>query len=291
MTIEALKKRIKTTEDLRGVVSTMKSLSSVSILQYEQANAALEKYRRNLKDAFHALVLCKGLPFFASRGHAKPRYLQILIGSDNGMVGKFNREILEQVKTAAEQQNIPISEILFIVIGKRLVMLSEQKGLNLFAKYASSNSVKTVNAIAETLIIKLNEAIVGRHITNVGIWYHRRRSGKNVQVEHREIIPFDTAAFRQLKNKPWETNNLPMIPLEKEKLFSALVNEYLTIDMMRRLNSSLAAEHYTRMTNMQNAEKNIDETLNKMNLSFQQQRQEDITSELIDVVSGASALK
>ena len=38
MTIEALQKRIKTTEDLRSIVSTMKALSSVSILQYEQAN-------------------------------------------------------------------------------------------------------------------------------------------------------------------------------------------------------------------------------------------------------------
>ena len=45
------------------------------------------------------------------------------------------------------------------------------------------------------------------------------------------------------------------------------------------------------MTNMQNAEKNIDENLEELNLEYQQQRQADITDELIDVISGAEAMK
>ncbi len=45
------------------------------------------------------------------------------------------------------------------------------------------------------------------------------------------------------------------------------------------------------MTNMQNAEKNIDESLEQMNLEYQQERQENITDELIDVISGAEAVK
>ena len=89
MTIEALKKRIKVTEDLREIVGTMKALSSVSILQYEQANTALAQYRRNLQDAFQALIKQGGLPNSDVKAeHGKQ--LVILIGTDNGMVGKFN---------------------------------------------------------------------------------------------------------------------------------------------------------------------------------------------------------
>lgn len=291
MPAEILKRKIKTTEDLRSIVSTMKALSSVSILQYEQANAALEKYRRNLKDAFHALVLRKGVPFVAARKAPKKKYLLILVGTDNGMVGKFNKELLEQAESYLQKQNVPLSEAGFIVIGKRMTMLAERDKLRLFARYAVSNSVKTVVSVAETVMIKLNEVTEKEHITNVSVWYHRRRAGKSVQTECREIIPFDMSGFQRLKNKPWGTNNIPLVPLSKEKLFSALVNEYLTVDMASQLNYSLAAEHYTRMTNMQNAEKNIDENLEKMHNSYQQQRQDEITSELIDVVSGAAALK
>ena len=56
------------------------------------------------------------------------------------------------------------------------------------------------------------------------------------------------------------------------------------------LTFSLAAEHHARMINMQNAEKNIDESLEQMNQEYQQKRQEAITEELIDVVSGSEAI-
>ena len=78
--------------------------------------------------------------------------------------------------------------------------------------------------------------------------------------------------------------------LPARQLLDALIKEYLMIELSAALTYSLAAEHHTRMINMQNAEKNIDESLEKMNLEYQQKRQDAITEELIDVVSGAEAL-
>ena len=69
------------------------------------------------------------------------------------------------------------------------------------------------------------------------------------------------------------------------------MREYLTMVLFSAITMSLSAEHYTRMINMQNAEKNIDERLDEMNLIYQQKRQETITEELIDIVSGAEAMK
>ncbi len=290
MTIEALKKRIKTTQDLREIVGTMKALSSVSILQYEQANQALSKYRNNLKDAFHALVKKDGIPFLANNNRDF-KHMIILIGSDNGMVGKFNKEVIDKVKIDLRKNNISMKDVIFLTIGKRVTMLAEQAKFKLFAKYAISNSVKIVNSIAETVILKLEEAIRKEKINKVTVWYHKRNKSASVSLEKRDILPFDVKAFKRLKDKPWDTNNIPMIPLNKERLFSALVNETLMIAIASQLNYSLAAEHYTRMTNMQNAEKNIDESLELMNLEYQQKRQESITDELIDVISGAEAMQ
>lgn len=290
MSIEALKKRIKVTEDLREIVGTMKSLSSVSILQYEQANAALEKYRRNLKDAFHALMKQGNLPNVYSKPETN-RQLIILIGTDNGMVGKFNKEILDKAKIDLKKQGLSLKNTLFLTIGKRMGGLAGQNNLNVYAKYAIANSVKMVNTIAETVIMKIDEATCKEHINSVSVWYHQRNKNAPVCVQKQQIIPFDFAAYQKLKDKPWGTNNIPMIPIEREKMFAALLNEYLTIALASQLNYSLAAEHYTRMTNMQNAEKNIDESLDQMNLEYQQERQENITDELIDVISGAEAVK
>ncbi len=289
MTIEALQKRIKTTEDLRSIVSTMKALSSVSILQYEQANRVLKKYRENLSDAFQALVLSQGLPEVI-KDKSTPRYLFILIGSDSGLVGKFNREVIEKSENWLKANSININDVWFITIGKRISAIAEQKRLRIFAKYASANSVKTVNSIAETLIIKIDEATTKKRVTNVHILYHKRGKASAVDLEHQTLIPFNYEKMKSLKKKKWPTNNMVQTDLKKEVFFREIINQILAISLISFLNFSLIAEHFVRMTNMQTAEKNIDENLEEMNLAFQQQRQEAITGELIDIIAGYQAI-
>lgn len=289
MTIEALQKRIKTTEDLRGVVSTMKALSSVSILQFEQANNHLKRYRENLSDAFQALALSQGLPDIIKE-KSTPRYLIILIGSDSGMVGKFNKEVLSEAENRLKSQKINIQDVWFITVGKRITALAEQKNLKIFAKYASANSLKIVNSLAETLIIKIDEATRKKHINNVQILYHKRIKSSSVILEHQTLIPFNYEKMKKLREKKWPTNNLVQTDLKKDVFFSEIVNQILCISLISFLNFSLISEHFIRMTNMQAAEKNIDEKLAEMNLLFQQQRQEEITGELIDIIAGYQAM-
>ncbi|MGN0919477.1 MAG: F0F1 ATP synthase subunit gamma, partial [Alphaproteobacteria bacterium] len=96
--------------------------------------------------------------------------------------------------------------------------------------------------------------------------------------------------LQNLKRTPWEGKMMPLITAEKEELFSALLHEYFAIQLIHALIASLAAEHFTRMNHMQQAEKNIEEKLDGLNLEYQQARQNQITEELIDIVSGATAI-
>ena len=291
MPAEALQRKIKTTKDLREIVSNMKTLSSVSILQYEQANTVLCEYRRNLQDAFHALAIHNNIPNLAAPPQVHQRYLFILIGSDNGMVGRFNRELTEKVKDFIKDQNIALADIRFITVGKRLSALAEQAKLSILSGFATSNSVKSIISLAEQAILRIDKAVLQYRISDVFACYHQRRKNSSVEMKIEKLLPIDMAGLQKMRHKKWETNNIPMVPSNPTEMFAALLRESLTIELARCLNSSLAAEHFTRMTNMQNAEKNIDENLEEMDLEYQQQRQEEITSELIDVISGANAIK
>jgi len=291
MTLESLQRQIKTTEDLRDIVRTMKMLSSVSILQYEQANASLKFYRQNLQDAFQALVQKFGLPQATRNKNQPEKFLYILLGSDNGMVGRFNREIMLAAEKDLQHLNLKPSQVLFLTVGKRLSAMAEAKKWPLSAHYANANSVKAVHILAESLIMNLDKIISREKISHVAVYFQQHGKGTAVKVVEQQIMPFDTNAQQKLKDKPWPTNNIPLIVQKKEQLFSALVRESLLIKLISQLNQSLAAEHFTRMTNMQNAEQNIDKNLAELNQSYQQQRQEQITDELIDVISGVEAMK
>lgn len=291
MAVEILRRRIKTTQDLRDIVSNMKMLSSVSILQYEQADKALDKYLRNLRDAFHVLAINKGLPNVTNRNIKQSRYLFLLVGSDNGMVGRFNREIVDSVLQCLREKHLNLHDTVFITVGKRVCALAENKHIHPYKSYAVSNSVKAVFLLSENIILNIDEVIAKEHITEVWVVSHHREEHGQVKVERKKIIPFDTKRLQKLSHKKWNTNNIPMLGVRPEKMFAELVDETLMITVAKEINASLASEHYTRMTNMQNAEKNIDENLEELNLEYQQQRQADITDELIDVISGAEAMK
>lgn len=291
MPIEALQRKIKTTKDLREIVNNMKTLSSVSILQYEQANTVLDKYQRNLRDAIHALALHNGIPSLSMQPTVHPRYLFILVGSDNGMVGRFNRELIDQVRNFMKEQHILLADTMFVTIGKRLSQLAEQAGFKILAGFATSNSVKTVTSLAGQAIVRMEEAVRQKHISDIFACFHQRAKNAAVETQIKRILPIDVAALQKLRYKKWETNNFPMLSTPPAQMFAALLSEMMMITLSKQINASLAAEHWTRMTNMQNAEKNIDENLEEMNLEYQQQRQEEITGELIDVISGANAIK
>lgn len=291
MAVEILRRKIKTTQDLHDIVCNMKMLSSVSILQYEQANKALDKYLRNLRDAFHILALNNGLPQTESRVNKQAKVLFLLIGSDNGMVGRFNREVVDNALNCMREQHLKLQNILLITVGKRVNALAENKHLPICKGYAVSNSVKAVSLLSENIILNMDEIIQKEHITEVWVISHHHVEHGQVETERRRILPFDAKRLQKLRYKKWETNNLPMLGVKAEKMFTELVNETLITVLAKEINASLEAEHYTRMTNMQNAEKNIDENLEALNLEYQQQRQENITDELIDVISGSEAVK
>ena len=285
-TLEVLQKRIKTTSDLRDIVSTMKSLSSVSILQYDQAAVSLKGYRKNIRDGFHALSKCRSLPVW--RENKNGRTLVILIGSDNGLVGRFNKETLQTSQQFLQSEGI--KDALFLTVGKRMAVLAENAKVNLLAKYAVSNSIKFVNSLAGTIIIRLYEAMKSHKVSKVVVFYHKREQGTSTTLEKMELLPFSKTIYENLKKKKWDTNNIPLFTLPTPVLTQALIKEYLMIELCAALTYSLSAEHHTRMVNMQNAEKNIDETLAVLNQEYQQKRQDAITEELIDVVSGSEAI-
>ena len=291
MSLEALNKRIKTTTDLREIVSTMKILSSVSIGPYEKALESLTAYAKTVKDAFWGVVLNDALqkPYQKSDSN---RILAILIGTDNGLVGKFNRDVFTYAKHYFQEQGIPLQTVEYVCIGKRLGAITQNAvGDKLHGTFAISNSLKEIASIASSVLIKINEILSHKETTKVLVFHNHRPNGQTQTPTMAQLMPLPYEELLKLKKQKWTGKSFPMIPEDRHGMVLGLVHEYLTVILSGGLTASLAAEHYARMVNMQQAEKNIDKSLEDMNLAYQQARQTQITDELIDIVSGAEAMK
>lgn len=285
MTQEVLKKRIKTTNDLYGIVTTMKLLSSVSVGQYEKALVSLNQYTQTISLAFQGLFHQE---FFSLPNTSNPqksgKTLVIVIGSDNGLVGRFNWELVQEVKKES-----PLTSMKLITIGKRLSTSFFSKGLKPDFSYSNSNTLSEISSLADTILTKVNQLISADSFEKVLLFYNKKENN-SFQPQKLQLLPFSEEILKQLKETPWSGRMLPLINPENETLFSALSQEYLIVFLVQALTSSLACEHYIRMLHMQQAEKNIEKKLAQLDLIYQQERQNQITNELIDIVSGAQAM-
>lgn len=290
MTLQQVSKRIKTTTDLRGIVSTMKMLSSVSVPPFEKALASAKEYGQTLEDAFLALALNTGWepPALSPAPAGKRRAVLIAIGSDNGLVGRFNREVLKAADRFLSEHGYDLNAVDTVCVGRRLA-LTDRRTRSATAVFATSNNIKELPALAAAILLKTDELTAGHKAEAVFLAY-QEKSGTRIRPRVIQLMPLSRTWFDTLKKRKWGGRMQPMMSAPKTDLLTAFSREYLTIAVAGTLTASLAAEHYTRMLNMQQAEQNIDESLETLNLTYQQARQNAITDELTDIVSGAESL-
>ena len=100
------------------------------------------------------------------------------------------------------------------------------------------------------------------------------------------LLPLDNERLRQLMEKKWTGTSLPYSAIAPDKLFSALVQQYLFVAIYRAQVQSLASEQASRLHSLQQAEKNIQEHLDELTGRYRTVRQSVITSELLDLVAG-----
>lgn len=291
MDIEGLQKRIKTTQDLRSIVSTMKSLSAVSILQYDTALRSLIEYGRTINLGAVALMKNGDLEL-PPQANIKPEYrraLAIIIGSDTGLVGKINREIVRYAEATLIEKGFKIDKTAFLPVGRQIIGQVYRNEWTIADSYPISNSVRAISKTAASVLVTCEKYMRTHHISHVYVFNNQR---KNVSVlpTYSLLMPLGTEWLERLKKLGWPGRNFPTYTLPSHKIYSALLRERLLIELSTALTDALSAEHHTRLSTMQAAEKNIDTNLEAMNLEYQQMRQENITTELLDVVNGVEAL-
>ena len=141
MDIEGLQKRIKTTNDLRSIVSTMKSLSAVSIIQYDTALKSLIEYGRTINLGVVALMKNGDLQI-PRDPQLKPearRALAVVIGSDTGLVGKMNREVVQYAQDFLRQKGFALDQVNFIAVGRQIIGQLMRGKQNVIEAYTVSN--------------------------------------------------------------------------------------------------------------------------------------------------------
>ena len=288
-TLEGLKRKIRSTEDLGSVVRTMKSLAAVSIRQYERAAESLADYSRTVEMGLQAVLRRGGGARVSGREAPARRVGAIIFGSDQGMCGALNDTIVSHARSVMDQLEIPPADRSLVVVGERARGLLDGDDAAGIDGLGVPGAVSAITSAVRELLQRIEAW--GDRAAHVYLFYNRRTGAAGFTPETLALLPVDAGWLKRLRSRKWQSRSLPLFTMDPDALFSALIREYLFVSLYRALAESLASENASRLAAMQGAEQNIDARLGNLRDQFHQNRQMSITGELLDIVSGFEALE
>lgn len=286
-TLEGLRRQIETATDLGSVVTTMKTLAAVSIHQYERAAEALTDYSRTIELGFQIVLRNERLPIELEE--VRGNTAAIVFGSDQGMCGQFNEEIVSFANAKAREENTEEPWRLLVVGARTEGQLLDQGG-RIEQTYDVPTSVSQITNLVQEMLPHIERLRSEANLSRVLVFHNRRTSASSFEPSRDQLLPLSVRRSRRWREEPWPSRSLPMFVTPQGRLISQLVQHDLFVSLFRACAESLASENASRIAAMQAAEKNIDERLEELRGSFNQLRQSAITEELLDVVTGFEAL-
>ncbi len=288
--LETLKRRIKTTEDLKSVVKTMKALAAVNIRQYEEAVVALSDYQRTIALGLQAALRTGPQGTVFARRAPRKRLGIAVLGSDQGMCGQLNDQIVSHAIDTIKQLDIPEAHRTLVAVGARAAAALEHAGFAVSETLSVPGSTAAITRMVQAVLVGIEAWQAPGGIDQVVLVYHQFLSGVATRPFVQHLLPVDQNWLRELKNKKWPSRCLPNFRMQARPLFSSLIRHYLFVSLYRAFAESLASENASRLASMQGAERNIGDRLEELQADFHRQRQMTITEELLDIVAGFEAL-
>jgi F-type H+-transporting ATPase subunit gamma len=286
-TLESLSEALETTGDIQSIVRTMKALSSVSIRQYEHAEAAMADYARTVELGLMAVLRAErqaGLPLPAAERRTG-RDALIVIGSDRGLCGGYNDKITRLALSHMGERPMVLG-----VIGARVAARLEAAGRPADAVRSLPGSVEGLSRLVHAMILEVDRWTRGAGVDEVWLVHNRREGRITAKPQAHRLLPLPDSYLHKLAQADWPGRSLPLFRMEGARLMSWLVQQRLFVVLYRALAEALASEHASRLAAMQAAERNIEDRRDDLQHLYRLRRQETITRELMDVVSGYEAV-
>jgi F-type H+-transporting ATPase subunit gamma len=285
-TLQSLERKMRTAGDLLSVVRTMKSMASVNIRHYERAVESLEKYRHTVDLAWTVFFRARGeLP----SGEAGGRGVCLVIGTDQGMCGPFNDVLLSHV-LGREPGMAEAGEVVYWSAGERIDAAMMDEGRAPELRFPLPGSLTAVDARVLEIVDRIERWHRERGLQRFFVGHNTTRKAGGYEPVLTRVLPLDRPWAERYFRMEWPRRNIPQVNLDLGTFFSRLFSQYLYIALYRAFGQSLAGENAARLSAMQSAEKNIQEMREHLVASHRQQRQNEITEELFDVVAGFTAM-
>lgn len=287
-TLREIRRRIAGIKSTQKITKAMKMVAAAKLRRSQEAIFAARPYARKMQELLAGLLSEQDdsiHPFLQQR--PLQRVLLVVLASDRGLCGAFNSNIFRAAADHIQQYPEEV-EVHILPIGKKAVDYFSKRGYSIPTTY--SHILDTLQFHhAQVIVDTLVSYYKSQKYDKIEILYNEFKSVIQQHVVIEQFLPFPVPSLGNSTKKKIPRNYI--YEPSRNDILTVLIPKYLNYQAWRILLESATAEQAARMTAMNNATENASELLAELTLTYNKARQAGITKELLEIVSGAEALK
>jgi F-type H+-transporting ATPase subunit gamma len=291
--LKDIKTRINSVKTTRQVTSAMKMVSAAKFKKAHDDIAHINPFVEKLSNIIYDLVnscTCSNSETLSpySKKREPDHVLIVALASNRGLCGAFNSNIVKKVEEliendyAAQHKNNSLD---IITIGKQPQKILTQHGYKILHDHNDFYDAPSYQA-AEKIAVSFMDSFAEKKYDRVIIVYNEFVNAVVQVVRAEQLLPVEMPVNPDVSH-PFNYIYEPDV----DTIIRTIIPKAVKILFYKMLLDSLASEHGARMTSMHKATDNATELISDLELEYNKARQGAITKEILEIVSGAEALK
>jgi F-type H+-transporting ATPase subunit gamma len=290
--LKAIRIRITSVKSTRQITSAMKMVSAAKLRKAQDKIVRLRPFANKLHEILENLSLSLAdseVENIYGRTLAPEKILIVAITSNRGLCGAFNSNVIREAKRVIADnylEQYKKGNVRFLAIGKKGFDYIRKQKLGLAGEFndlLNDVTFEKVSAVAE----KVMKSFVNGEYDKIELIYNRFKNAAVQQLTNEVFLPVSAAPEKGKTCMPADYIYEP----DTEAIVKELIPKWLKIQFYKAVLDSFVSENGARMTAMHKATDNATTLIRELTLQYNKARQAAITNQILEVVSGAEALR
>jgi F-type H+-transporting ATPase subunit gamma len=297
-----IRKRITSVRSTQKITKAMKMVAAAKLRRAQESVLAVRPYAAKMFEMLNRLAQRASMEAHPLLAFREPKRVEVVVfASDRGLCGAFNMNLIQRAERFLTEEKGRSEEIALSFFGRKGRDYFRKRKVNIRREY-----VNFFGKVDYLLASRLGQELVRDYIDNrvdrIYLLYSEFRSAIQQRVVLKGILPVTSTKIpeggekgaAEPTNAPGKTASQAVDYLyepSEGEILDKLLPMYVEVQVYQALLETVASEYGARMTAMENATSNAAEMIDKLTLIYNKARQASITKELIEIVSGAEALK
>ncbi|WP_260599652.1 F0F1 ATP synthase subunit gamma [Sphingomonas endolithica] len=290
--LKALKVRIGSVKSTQKITKAMKMVAAAKLRRAQEAAVAGRPYAERLDAVMASLAskvgVSEGSPKLLAGTGSDQVHLIIVATSERGLAGAFNSNIVRAARRKALELEQQGKTVKFYLAGKKGRVLRRFFPTQIAHDHEMSQIKKLAFSDAREIADDVAARFEAGEFDIAHLFYARFQSALVQEATGRQIIP---VALPEATGTATTSDAAVIYEPDEESILADLLPRNIAIQIFRALLENAASEQGSRMTAMDNATRNAGDMINKLTIQYNRTRQAAITTELVEIISGAEALK